>query len=71
MYFKQLNVKLKAFNLTEEKCSSKCLFFPLTVEKQSKFAFLHFAASAEITLPTIKLRAQLFFFPFFFFTFLF
>ena len=75
MYFKQLNVKLKAFNLTEEKCSIKWLSPSPQLWKNS-LNLLFFILQPEPrftafnTLPTIKLWGQLFFFLSFFPSFL-
>lgn len=48
MYFKQLNVKLKALNLIEENCSIKCSSFSLTLGEKCKFAFLHYVGRSGI-----------------------
>ena len=48
MYFKQLNVKLKALSLIEENCSIKSSSFSLTLGDKSKFAFLHYVDRSGI-----------------------
>ena len=40
MYFKELNVKLKALSLIEENCSIKYSFLSLTLGEKCKFAFI-------------------------------